>query len=589
MKLDQFVIYRPSSGEGRGSDAEFAALQDLCVRRANSCYLFDGILSLEREGENPIRRYVEKIPFENLSVGGYGNRYIYNVENTIWIQSKVGTKNGVWYQLCHPAKEYDRFYEPFVWIATFAKHFLAFVNDVDSDDLGVTLRMFKSNFWKWVNNLEPNNAVIQAWAAKYSDTDFRRVVTAHCTFLRNEARQIYPEFLEHPIWSEIDPQALTAIPTQPMVSDSNATIVTPYVYECFNTMAWQKFMTPVDPHDCPPGQFTTFARHSHEVFNGWRPSVRAGEVVKLQRDQSGPWKTLDDIWLAYVTDVVNMNGKMGLRILWLYRPADTICSNMQYPFQHPFKNELFLSDYCACDQPLIPEDSILGKARVAFWGSPTSATQFFVRQRYSDEAFESLKEDHLQCNCMKQRPFQYQIGQTVLVNYGPVDQPTIEVVELRSNPFGHNFIKARHLVRRREIENGTTEFPRNELVYTGRLITFDLQDIIRPCHIRPHTPDEQQRDFIPPPYSRDGTGDAFFITHEEVAVRCGLYEVQPLQKPFPKWMLQSFVPPSIYLKRLRTLDLFCGGGNFGRGIEEGGVATVKWAVDIDKTALHTYR
>src|SRR5690606_25338636 len=36
------------------------------------------------------------------------------------------------------------------------------------------------------------------------------------------------------------------------------------------------------------------------------------------------------------------------------------------------------------------------------------------------------------------------------------------------------------------------------------------------------------------------------------------------------------------------LDLFCGGGNFGRGIEEGGAVVNKWAVDLFTAALCTY-
>ena len=53
-------------------------------------------------------------------------------------------------------------------------------------------------------------------------------------------------------------------------------------------------------------------------------------------------------------------------------------------------------------------------------------------------------------------------------------------------------------------------------------------------------------------------------------------------------------------KKLRGLDLFCGGGNFGRGVEDGGAVHHKWlyplmialtirAVDIDIHAMHTYK
>lgn len=41
-------------------------------------------------------------------------------------------------------------------------------------------------------------------------------------------------------------------------------------------------------------------------------------------------------------------------------------------------------------------------------------------------------------------------------------------------------------------------------------------------------------------------------------------------------------------EKLRGLDLFCGGGNFGRGLAEGGAISHRWAVDFDKYAIHTY-
>ena len=61
-------------------------------------------------------------------------------------------------------------------------------------------------------------------------------------------------------------------------------------------------------------------------------------------------------------------------------------------------------------------------------------------------------------------------------------------------------------------------------------------------------------------------------------------------------------PPIAESKKLRGLDLFCGGGNFGRGVSDGGAVIHKWsfpsvlpsrlinsAVDIDTNAVHSYR
>ena len=584
LKLEDFVIYRPSSAVGHGLDAEFAALQDLCVRRSNTNYLFDGFLSLGHEGGNSARYYVEKVSFENLSIGGYGDMNVFSVENTVWISSQLGLKDQVWYQLCSPAKEYQRFHEPFIWIATFTKAFLAFMDDADS---GVTLRMLKSQFWDWVCKLDEDNAGIREWANKYSDTDYRRVVTTYYAFLKNEARQINAKYMEHPIWSEVDPQALAAIPTQPTTSGTTNTVVTPLVYESFSRMPWQRFMTPHADKDLLHGQSVTFVHAGGLQPIDMPNRVHPGEVVKIERDRSGPWKTYDKVWLAFVQEVVTYRGKNALRILWLYRPTDTICANMKYHYQ----NELFLSDHCACDQPPIPEESILGKAKVALWGSPTSDAEYFIRQIYSNEAFESLKGEHFYCKCTKPFHFEGETGQTVLIKAKSRTDPsqkTIEVVELTSIPSSDKLIQGRHLVRRRDCKdnmiNGRLCAP-NELVYTRTAMSIPIAAIIRPCHVRFFTPDDEQHARIPAPFSRGGTGDAFFITHREVTP--GGQELQPY--PFKASMSQSSVPSPAYLKRLRALDLFCGGGNFGRGIEEGGVATVNWAVDHSAVAMHTYR
>ncbi|EFQ31772.1 C-5 cytosine-specific DNA methylase [Colletotrichum graminicola M1.001] len=46
--------------------------------------------------------------------------------------------------------------------------------------------------------------------------------------------------------------------------------------------------------------------------------------------------------------------------------------------------------------------------------------------------------------------------------------------------------------------------------------------------------------------------------------------------------------PAKPFRKLRGFDLFCGGGNFGRGLEEGGVIEMNWANDLNVKAIHTY-
>jgi DNA (cytosine-5)-methyltransferase 1 len=57
----------------------------------------------------------------------------------------------------------------------------------------------------------------------------------------------------------------------------------------------------------------------------------------------------------------------------------------------------------------------------------------------------------------------------------------------------------------------------------------------------------------------------------------------------PKILIQGFDPSAPPRRRkLQGMDFYCGGGNFGRGLEEDGAVNNEWAVDISDTAIHTY-
>ena len=43
------------------------------------------------------------------------------------------------------------------------------------------------------------------------------------------------------------------------------------------------------------------------------------------------------------------------------------------------------------------------------------------------------------------------------------------------------------------------------------------------------------------------------------------------------------------LQKLKGMGIFCGSGNFDRGLEDGGAVEFKYAVDFAEHALHTYR
>ncbi|MCJ1471614.1 DNA methyltransferase Dim-2 [Lambiella insularis] len=180
-------------------------------------------------------------------------------------------------------------------------------------------------------------------------------------------------------------------------------------------------------------------------------------------------------------------------------------------------------------------------------------------------------------------------GDTVLVRVTTASQkPILEPMELLSPVRGHQtlFVMARRLPRRRR-DFQVSDADANELVYSSIFETISVGAIDRMCHVRFYTVQDKTARAIPAPYCRNGTADAYYIVFESDETRQCL---RPITRPHLVSLNQGFDPTSKSSDlKLQAMDLFCGGGNFGRGIEEGGAAEIKWAVDIDMHAAHTYR
>ena len=378
--------------------------------------------------------------------------------------------------------------------------------------------------------------------------------------------------------------------------------MTPLVFQCFENLAFAKFLKqrelvlthdedvrrPEDPH---------LLGHRNKSKSGdlvlvERPKaeIEEGDVIKLKRDHSSDskWTDNEEFWYAYVQRLEKSGSGTGLRIIWLDSPLHTTCSTMHYPFQ----NELFMTDHCNCDEKSpIPMTEVVATTSVTFSCNPPKANaEFFVRQRFlrDSAAFEELKEEHFQCDCNKPNMGnKYEAGDTVLVEgLRTVDGPALEPVELlfAVQPDTAS-VTARRLLRRGRDFNGEDAQP-NELVYTSDFDTFPAAGIDRVCHVRFYTMAERDQGNIPAPYCRQGNGDAFYIMFVATGVNRAL---KHLTKPYPLSLKQGFDPLENPSPRLRAMDLFCGGGNFGRGLEEGGAIDMKWAVDIDPHAIHSYR
>lgn len=554
-------------------------------------FLVDGII---RSGQH--QRYVQKVPFEILSIGAYEDVGIHTVGPDIWLQSVASKGSNIWYRLGRPAPEYLRYHTPFVWLADLAKHIVDYLQAHQQ----VTLRDFRSTFSLSLEGNHGSDHSFLDWRNQHATEDFRHIITAHAGFLYNQAGQLGERYASHPIWGEIDPVALTAIPCQPEIRTDRRTVVTPYVYGCFSHMPWAKFLSPIaspqkgrntfDESRLPkPGASRSGSSPDQRVrLTSKEGTIRPGDIVAIPSDTNTAWKTNDKYWYAYVQGRKTTTRGNRLRLIWLYRPSDTACQDMRYPYD----NELFFSDHCNCGDGATYSVDVSHKVAVALFGSPeaTHTAEFYVRQKYSSAGsyWSTLQTSHFQCHCNDdEEPLisACSVGDTLLVKATSCKETLEPVVLLEHAVDGDpTMALVRRLLRKKD-DYGDPGADPNELVYSSRSDVCQVSSIVRRCHVRLYTIRDRQEGQIPAPYSRNGAADCYYIISGENDSG-GL---EPIVHSHTV-INQGFDPaaPAATQEPMRGLDIFCGGGNFGRGLEEGGAVRMDWAVDYFNEAIHTY-
>ena len=145
-------------------------------------------------------------------------------------------------------------------------------------------------------------------------------------------------------------------------------------------------------------------------------------------------------------------------------------------------------------------------------------------------------------------------------------------VILGRDPLEDGNVRVRKLLRRGQHFNDPDAAP-NELTYSKDIKSIAKKRIQRPCHVRFYTSEMRQNNKIPVPYNRGGMGDCFYVSAQESSDR----RLIELQHPWPSDVRQGWNPEEQPSREpLRCLDIFCGGGNFGRGLEEGGSVQCQW-------------
>lgn len=259
--------------------------------------------------------------------------------------------------------------------------------------------------------------------------------------------------------------------------------------------------------------------------------------------------------------------------------------------RYPFSRELFLSENCNChDTPIYAED-VVSRPTVAFYGDGNVPnTDYFVRQKVNDDnAWTTVNQPDFKCNHNKLKPtIDYQVGDTwLMVNRSAWSDSSLQPVEILDDHIDGNDetkIKVRMLPFLRK-DYGYKNADPNQLVYSSTIKVIQVKDLYRPCYVRCYTEEQKSNRQIPTPYDRKGTGDFYYVSH---ICHDGL-TLQPFFEPCPTSLKLGFDPSSSPRPKLRGLSIFCGGGNFDRGLEEGGAVEIKWAVDYFGEAIHTYR
>ncbi|ESZ94088.1 hypothetical protein SBOR_5508 [Sclerotinia borealis F-4128] len=629
--LTEFSVYIPDTPL---YGFELRSLQDLASKVKHSCLLFDGILSV-----GSLRRYVEGVPFKICSIGNYGEK-IDDVGDAIWLQSNLNTNTNIYYRLQVPAPEYARFHLGFLWLANLSKHFVDYSLECQDRKKKVSIHNFRADFAHWGWKAHTGSAKFQSWYLEYGRDDFRQAISANINFLFKESVGVTEKLRSLYIWKETLEKS--GISQQPI--KENMTIVTPYVYGCFSHLKFGHLLKSLVPAVCtedthkseeqslslsprnlrstpdpnPPtdSQYTSVlggkdslrgvisqegaSKRQHMI-----DAIKIGDVLSVTKDgpnaiwkdETSRWKTEDHCWYLYVQiKHRGARGKYSFDGIWLYRPSDTSCAKMKYPYP----KELFLSDNCTCGShdSRIPQDEVIDIMRVVWHGLP-SVTDMFIRQTYlGNDNFVTLKNSHKTGEHLRAPGGDYPSSSTIIDGF-PIGQTIIALPPLRKSRNGlepyeivryeeegaKQYVTLRRLVRRLEFDRTVACRP-NELIYTALTDKMPANKLERTCLVRCYTEKEVLCGNIPAPYCRDGSSNAFIITKR---LREDDQKLIPIEEDIPQSLIQGFDPQTPLNRRLLNgLDLFCGGGNFGRGLEESGALHNQWAVDLFSAAVQTY-
>jgi DNA (cytosine-5)-methyltransferase 1 len=591
--LSNYEIYRRPGPE---SETEKRYAYDLvCLHKFGDTGFdlwFDGLISY---GE--VSYFVRALPILKLRIDRFEGRAM-----NVYVGSTLSDGDAVhdvWLQLQNPAPTYERFHQPFLWIALFA----SYVVDYLSRSKSVDLNSFRRDFVESLQNKLDHDVEFEQWFRQTKERpDLRVALQAQINFIRRQTTGLPNEkhLQSHPIWEDCMQGNNKAVAAQEETKIHGA-LVTPLVHSSFQKICFERYL-----HE---RSFSKSVREQQRFqnrklgFAGDAPThsaieipgttariskVQAGDVVFFAESSNTRSGGTLSFGLVQHTTLCLSDNVQNVYVLRLSPPTETIIGTAPYPVS----NELFLTDHCNCKEKRLCISEVSGIHSVD-WAPMTLRTtkDFIVRQTYLTrrKAFVTLQDDHKICSCKKSETpsTTYHWGDTVYVqdeNSARWSHVMIEDYNLASEIYRAQVLEPLDKYEDLAKRHGRHRIFLNELVLTPEKVDVRPFQIQRPCHVRHIEESAVTNNRIPFPYNRRGTGDHSFVSMKL------LKEARRLEwmKAAP-WPLKETPALPILPKKLQGLSIFSGGGGLDRGLEETGAVEIKHVVDIDPAAIHTHR
>ncbi|OLL21878.1 DNA (cytosine-5)-methyltransferase 3 [Neolecta irregularis DAH-3] len=553
------------------------------------------------------RYRVEKISVLRLSIGNVVNssqdfvdgNYKSDLSEAIWIQSAYGNARNFWYTLGKPAKEYEPYWMPSYWIMLFAKYFAEYLIAHEK----ISLESFRYHFCDWLQHLHKHNEAFNEWFSQCPrNRDLRQAVASYMPFLHHFIHTLDRLDISwdkvHPVIEQTWPGSFEKYRT---LVDRNgksvleATIVTPYIYNRFEHLYAREMFEVREKLEfvSTDGKEAVLeiprARRIERTATGmiaqfeYAPGeIKVGDVVAIKPDCRSSWNN-KGIWMGYVQEVQNLHYKDKLGIIWLYAAKDTHSLTFDYRFW---------SNNCNCDQAAIYNYDVLAKVPVHFGDSPEkSGCEYFVRLFYHTDSFsfQTLKASDMDgingnkpCGCANTTCFEFMQKefppQTHVLFLAAKTDAYLSVRRIESYDLEHRTFAMRTFHKR--FDTPGEPLDSIEVYWTSEVLTYDFHNfdlIARKCTVV-YLGETNQ---LTPELLYDGAGDFWFC--RKARSQSGRLEVIQLDE-----IVSHSSEDILESDKLSGLDLFCGGGNFARGISDAGAVKHKWAVDIYGPAIKTY-